>query len=239
MVTMEALIFLSTLVFGFLCHLSIVALAKSHYQACSTVDPCQAFVLYKLRDDLTLLDVAGMFGTGTDVLLEVNDLGFAGNGSISAGTLVKVPQSCACIGGSRRGNSTVYVVKAGDTLFEIARSFGNFVTYQQIAIANGIPNPDLIFPRQQFVIPFPCACDEGIGQARPAVFLSYRVQSEDDLAVVAKNYNTTVDDLMRVNCIPNSALTARDIIYIPLADIFTPSRLVKVRAATFSESLRV
>lgn len=39
-----------------------------------------------------------------------------------------------------------YVVKKGDTLHSIARSFG--MSYQTLAELNNIENPDIIFPNQ-------------------------------------------------------------------------------------------
>ena len=44
-----------------------------------------------------------------------------------------------------------YTVKKGDTLSEIGAKYG--VSYQKIAKANNIKNPDLIFPGQKFIIP--------------------------------------------------------------------------------------
>lgn len=45
----------------------------------------------------------------------------------------------------------VYTVKPGDTLSAIGAKYG--VDWRDIARVNKIPNPDLIYPGQQFVIP--------------------------------------------------------------------------------------
>lgn len=45
---------------------------------------------------------------------------------------------------------TIYIVKSGDTLSEIARKFNT--TYQKIAKDNNISNPNLIYPNQKLVI---------------------------------------------------------------------------------------
>ena len=48
----------------------------------------------------------------------------------------------------------IYTVVSGDTLWAIAeRFYGDGNRYQQIADANGIPNPDLIHPGQVVTIP--------------------------------------------------------------------------------------
>jgi spore germination protein len=49
------------------------------------------------------------------------------------------------------GTNCIYVVQRGDNLFRIGLRFN--VPYQQIAQANGILNPNLIYPEQQLTIP--------------------------------------------------------------------------------------
>ena len=51
---------------------------------------------------------------------------------------------------SQKTNETIYIVKSGDTLSEIAQKFNT--TYQKIAIDNNISNPNLIYPNQKLVI---------------------------------------------------------------------------------------
>lgn len=46
---------------------------------------------------------------------------------------------------------TQYIVKAGDTLYAIAKAYG--VTVQQLVNANNIPDPNLIYPGQTLIIP--------------------------------------------------------------------------------------
>lgn len=47
----------------------------------------------------------------------------------------------------------VYEVQAGDTLSEISeRFYKNWVLYPDIAKANGIKNPHLIYPKQKIVL---------------------------------------------------------------------------------------
>lgn len=49
---------------------------------------------------------------------------------------------------------TTYTVQPGDTLWGISESFyGTGTRYPEIAAANGIANPNLIFPGQVFIIP--------------------------------------------------------------------------------------
>lgn len=52
--------------------------------------------------------------------------------------------------GKKVSQETIYIVKSGDTLSEIAQKFNT--TYQKIAKDNNIANPNLIFPNQKLVI---------------------------------------------------------------------------------------
>ena len=52
--------------------------------------------------------------------------------------------------GKKVSQETIYIVKSGDTLSEIAQKFNT--TYQKIVQDNNIKNPNLIFPNQKLVI---------------------------------------------------------------------------------------
>lgn len=52
--------------------------------------------------------------------------------------------------GKKVSQETIYIVKSGDTLSEIAQKFNT--TYQKIAKDNNISNPNLIYPNQKLVI---------------------------------------------------------------------------------------
>ena len=52
--------------------------------------------------------------------------------------------------GQNVSNETIYTVKNGDTLSEIAQKYNT--TYQKIAKDNNIENPNLIYPNQKLVI---------------------------------------------------------------------------------------
>lgn len=52
--------------------------------------------------------------------------------------------------GKKVSQETIYIVKSGDTLSEIAKKFNT--TYQKIAKDNNISNPNLIYPNQKLVI---------------------------------------------------------------------------------------
>lgn len=100
-----------------------------------------------------------------------------------------------------RRPQVVYTVQPGDTLWVIAVRYG--VTVEAIVEANGIENPNLIYPGQRFVIPVGCAL--------------YTVRPGDTLWGIAQRYGTTVSALAQLNGISNPNLIyPGDILKIPV-----------------------
>ncbi len=96
-----------------------------------------------VRSGDTLSEIAARYGVPLAALIRANpqilhpDL-------IRPGQHVTIPQGGQATGGS-------YTVQSGDTLSEIGERHG--VSWQSIAAANNIANPDLIHPGQQLTIP--------------------------------------------------------------------------------------
>ena len=127
--------------------------------------------------------------------------------------------------------SDEYVVQAGDTLFAIALRFG--VTAAEIAAANGLSNPNLIFVGQRLVIP-------GSGPlAEPAIVAEdnevdnseenresspapprvvYVVGPGDTLFLIATRFGSTVTDVAVANGIQNP-----DYLYVGQQLVIPPS----------------
>lgn len=83
-------------------------------------------------------------------------------------------------------DSHIYEVQKGDTLSDIANKYG--VPYQDIAEANGISNPNLIYPGQQLVI-------NGAKNSNN----KYIIQPGDTLSEIAAKNGTTVEKLAAKN----------------------------------------
>jgi len=87
------------------------------------------------------------------------------------------------------GVLTYYTVQPGDSLSKIARYFGT--TYQVLAAANGIYNPNQIYVGQVLVIP-----------RQPTIY-TYYVQPGDTLSRIAARYGTSVSAIASYNGIYN------------------------------------
>lgn len=101
----------------------------------------------------------------------------------------------------------IYVVKAGDTLSKIAEKYGT--TWKALAEYNKIENPNIIFVNQKIAIPLKGKAVEvqkPVEQVKPKQPVTYKVVAGDTLWDIAKKYNTTVAELVRINDIKNANL---------------------------------
>jgi peptidoglycan endopeptidase LytE len=88
-----------------------------------------------------------------------------------------------------------YTVAAGDTLSSIAARFGT--TYQTLASANHLANPNLIYPGQVLVLHGGTASTTSSGPTRAAG--TYTVVSGDTLSSIAARFGTTYQALAQIN----------------------------------------
>lgn len=91
----------------------------------------------------------------------------------------------------------VHVVRAGDTLASIAKTYG--VSASALARANGISNPDLIRVGQRLVIPRGAS---GATAAKPAT-RSYTVRAGDTLNAIARRFGVSAASIAAANGLSN------------------------------------
>lgn len=108
----------------------------------------------------TLSEIARMYGTTVEAIVQANDLENAN--AIRQGQVLLIPSPTASIPTgevsaepvptlSSSVGQRIHVVQPGETLSEIARVYS--VTWQEIARANGLDNPNAIRVGQALVIP--------------------------------------------------------------------------------------
>lgn len=106
----------------------------------------------------TVWDLARRYGTTVDAIVAANGLGPAA--MIRIGTVLTIPGATPGSApnvatdtnlASFGGTGGTYTVKAGDTMYDLAKRFGTTVT--AIAQANGIKNPAVIRIGQSLTIP--------------------------------------------------------------------------------------
>jgi peptidoglycan-N-acetylglucosamine deacetylase len=134
--------------YGLLCVVSIVAMllvaapASAAPSATAGGSGCGQF--YTVRWGDTLYRIAVRYGTTTYALMKLN--GITDPNKITAGQTL-----CVKPGGSIPWGF-LYTVKAGDTLYSIARRYGWSASY--LASVNHISNPNYIKIGQVLLIPY-------------------------------------------------------------------------------------
>jgi LysM repeat protein len=90
--------------------------------------------------------------------------------------------------------ATTYIVQPGDSLTSIAARYG--VTVDALAAANNLTVTTRLFVGQQLVIP--------VAAPPPGSLTTYVVQRGDTLDSIARRFNTTVQNLIALNGLPNA-----------------------------------
>lgn len=114
--------------------------------ALATAASAQGGIVHIVRYGETLGTIAARYGTTVSAIASANSI--YNINRIYAGQRLFIP---AAPPSDRLNGTTVYIVGRGDFLAAIARRFGT--TVGAISSANGIANPNVIFPGQRLVIP--------------------------------------------------------------------------------------
>ncbi|PON78493.1 LysM domain containing protein [Trema orientale] len=194
--------------------------APGAFKCSNTKATCQGLVDYKVPNATALSVIKTRFGVeNLNALLGANNYPTSTPPSrvVAANQTIKIPFPCACVNGSGVSDGVpVYAVKDGDGLDHIARDvFAALVTFQQIAAASGVPDPNLITVGQKLKIPLPCSCEPVNGTQ--VVHYGHVVQSGSTVEEIAQRFGTTNVTLLELNGMTNASdLLAGQVLDVPL-----------------------
>ena len=153
---------------------------------------------YIVKSGDSLYKIANAYNTTVDELKSLNNLS---SNILSIGQILKVPKSA-----SSEITSTIdYVVKSGDNLYAIARKYNT--TVNEIKSLNNLGS-DILSVGQILKIPTVTPSQE---QKE-----TYIVQSGDSLYSIARKFNTTVDELKRLNNLSSNLLSIGQVLVLPI-----------------------
>lgn len=151
---------------------------------------------YTVQNGDSLWSIAKKFNVSVDDLKLANNLT---SNLLRVGQVLKIPVEEK----PETGNYTVYTVKSGDSLYSIARKYGltvdELVSYNNLSSTNLKLNQQLLIPKKDTIV------EEGV----------YTVKSGDTLYSIAQKYNTTIDDIMKLNNLTTSVLSLGQKLKIP------------------------
>ncbi len=152
------------------------------------------YLLYKVQKGDTLWDIAKKYNTNVDTLKSINNLD---NSNLIINQQIFIPKNDNV--GVK--NENIYIVKKGDTLFDIAALKG--VSVNDIKKANNL-NSDLLSIGQVLIIPSITTGE-----------INYVVQKGDNLYSIANKYGVTIDDIKLLNDLNSNTLQIGQILKIP------------------------
>jgi len=170
---------------------------------------------YVVQPGDTLFDIALRFGTGTQVLTQLNGLSSAQ--VVWVGQVLSVPGTApppvaAPPPPPPPDIPTVeYIVRPGERVADVAAFFGT--TVDVVVALNGLTNPNLVVPGQRLLVPAPPAAASA---AAPVFTSEYVVQPGENLTDIAARFGTTVEALAAANSLANpSAIRIGDRLLVP------------------------
>ncbi|MCP4567693.1 MAG: LysM peptidoglycan-binding domain-containing protein [FCB group bacterium] len=154
---------------------------------------------YKVQKGDNLWDISRSFGTSPNTLKRLNYLG--NSSRIYVGQVLKLPGSGKTADTQKRkdydrqpaGKTDTYIVKRGDTVWDIARTYGT--TTATIRRLNGLSRSGRIYVGQKLLV---------TGSGGSGEFFTYRVKRGDTLGKIARAFGTSISSLKRLNGIKNA-----------------------------------
>lgn len=148
---------------------------------------------YTVQKGDSLYSIANRLGTTVTELKKENGLT---SNTLQIGQVLRIPAKQIY-----EGETNIYTVKSGDTLYKIAQN--NNTTVDEIKSLNNLTSNTLQIG-QTLKLPSPLIPED-----------TYTVKSGDSLYKIATKYNTTVDELKRINNLTTNILSIGQVLKLP------------------------
>ncbi|MBR4618284.1 MAG: LysM peptidoglycan-binding domain-containing protein [Bacilli bacterium] len=151
---------------------------------------------YTVKKGDTLYGISSQFGVSVSDIIKQNNLI---SSNLRIGQVLQIPTS------SNTGSTGTYSVKSGDTLYGISNQFG--VSVLDIVNLNNLNSTNLSVGQ---VLQIPSSS----GTNPPSMF-TYTIKQGDSLYNIAKRYETTVDEIIKLNNLSSINLNIGQKLLIP------------------------
>lgn len=149
----------------------------------------------------SLYAIAQKYGVSVDDLISYNNLSTT---NLNAGQQLLVPKQ-------KESKYITYKVKEGDSLYSIANTYRT--TVNQLKNINNLSS-NLLSVGQTLLIPTEVSAPL-IPSTPSNTTITYTVKSGDNLYTLARLYNTTIDELKRINNLTTNQLSIGQRLLIP------------------------
>ena len=148
---------------------------------------------YVVQKGDSLYSIANKLGTTVSELKKENNLT---SNTLQIGEVLRIPTKEIY-----EGEENVYIVQKGDTLYSIAAA--NNTTVDELKKANNLTS-NILSTGQLLKIPSALLPES-----------TYIVKKEDSLYSIANKYNTTIDELKRINNLTSNILSIGQVLKLP------------------------
>lgn len=159
---------------------------------------------YIVQSGDSLWKIANQYNTTIDNLIKLNNLGTT---FLQVGQQLLVPSS--------NSSSQYYTVQRGDSLWKIANQFN--VNVNDLINANNLTST-VLQVGQQLIIPTTTTQPQPTPSSPSEQLIEYVVKRGDSLWTIANQYNTTVNELKRLNNITSNLLQVGQVLLVPSSD---------------------
>ena len=154
---------------------------------------------YVVKKGDSLYQIAKKYNTTVDEIKKLNNLS---SNTLKIGQNLLIPAKKASTSTTPvEDNTTIYIVKKGDSLYQIAKK--NNTTVAKIKELNNLKS-DILSINQELKIP-----------KSSEEYILYTVKKGDSLYQISKRYNTTVDEIKKLNNLNNNVLSINQELKIP------------------------
>ena len=157
----------------------------------------EEYELYTVKSGDTLYRIANSYNIPINNIIDYNNLETT---VLTVGQTLRIPRQEII----EEENDNIYTVKAGDSLYSIAQTFGT--TVDELKTLNNLTS-NILSIGQQLIIG-----RDGIEESE---YIVYQVVPGDTLYSIARRYNTKVDAIKAYNNLTSDNLTIGTVIQIP------------------------
>ena len=166
----------------------------------SAVNPDTEYITYTVKSGDNLYNIAKIFNTTVDEIKKLNNLT---SDILSIGQILKIKEKDnENPNPPPTGDTINYIVKKGDSLYKIANIYNT--TVDVIKKLNNLTS-DILSIGQQLLVP----------KKEDNNYLTYTVKKGDSLYKIAQKYNTTVDEIRKLNNLNTNLLSIGQQLLIP------------------------
>ena len=182
----------------------------------SGLNPDNMF-MYTVKKGDSLYSISKLYGTSVD---EIKKLNYLKNNNLVVGQVLRIPEVYTKPDSMIVPNYISYTVKAGDTLYSIAKKYG--VSADTIIQDNSLKNNNLSIGQILRIRSKEGEVLECFGEDfndSISNYEVYKVQRGDSLYSIARKYGVSVDDIKRVNNLNNNTISIGQELKIPSNNI--------------------